>query len=209
MPTSYQTLVLISFTQGGRCRECAGIRRVSSCVSLKPALPVRFHVTHLWFTPYKLYLLSIWRRTVCTCAVCVIAWLPTVLANRWAHWKVAPTGAVWYYLSVRKVNVFLMLAHANTNVITIWFTLKFLRVCLHAKSTILVTRILSIPEIVKFLALYVDTSLFKERLTPWAEEYVKSPVPNECTIQNLMKSWSETGSVAGKQRIKQRPVRPT
>jgi len=57
--------------------------------------------------------------------------------------------------------------------------------CLHAKSTILVTKILSIPETVKFLALYVDTSLFKERLAPCAEEYVNFPMPNECTIQNL------------------------
>ena len=82
VPTSYQTLVLISFTQDGRCRKCAGIRRVSSCVSLKLALPIQFQVNHLlWFTLYMLYLPTIWRHTVCTCAVCVTAWLPTVLAN--------------------------------------------------------------------------------------------------------------------------------
>lgn len=179
VPTSYQTLVLISFTQGGRCRECARIRRVSSCVSLKLALPIRFHVTHLWFTPYMLYLHNIWRHTVCTCAVmchCMTSYC--ICKYRWAHWKVDPRGAVWYYRCDRKLNVLLMLAHENTIVITIWFTLKFLRMCLHAESTILVTKILSIPETVKFLALYVETSLFKKRLTPCEAKYVNSPVPN-------------------------------
>ena len=189
VPTSYQTLVLISFTQGGRCRECAGIRRVSSCVSLKLTLPIRFHVIHLWFTLYMLYLPSIWRHTVCTCVVCVTAWLPTVLANtdgRIENWLLQ--GQCDYYLSVRNLNVLLMLAHANTIVITIRFIVKFLRMCLHAKSIILVT-ILSILETVTFFALYVETSLLKERLTPCAEEYVNSPVPNKCTIQNLTLRW--------------------
>ena len=81
--------------------------------------------------------------------------------------------------------------------------------CLHANSSILVTTILSIPESVNVLALYVETSLFKETLTPCAEQYVNSPVTNEFTIQNLMKSWNETSSVAGKERVKQQPVRPT
>jgi hypothetical protein len=96
-----------------------------------------------------------------------------------------------------------MLAHANTIVITIRFIVKFLRMCLHAKSSILVKTILSILETVNFLGLNVVTSLLKERLTPCAEQYVNSPVPNECTIQNLITRWSETSCVAGKQRIKQ------
>jgi len=56
--------------------------------------------------------------------------------------------------------------------------------CLHAKSTILVTKILSTSETVKFLAQYVDTSLFKEKLTPCA----KSTLTRLCQMNALSKT---------------------
>ncbi|XP_028647974.1 uncharacterized protein LOC114643576 [Erpetoichthys calabaricus] len=67
--------------------------------------------------------------------------------------------------------------------------------------------IFSIPERVAIVELYVETRSFKKTRTSFAERYTNSPVPSKRTIQNLVKRWKETGSVADKQRVRQRTVR--
>jgi hypothetical protein len=76
-------------------------------------------------------------------------------------------------------------------------------VCVHAKVAVLMMMIFSILERVETVKLYVETRSFKEMRIAFAEKYVNSFVPSKRTIQNLMKRWKETGSVADKQRVRQ------